>query len=486
MAKCVKCGRELPLLKFGKLRNVCKWCVQYEAIQKGEPVADDERQAVMPVPWARGTTFPMGVTQVIAGICAAVFVGMALATNGESITGPTTAQLIHWGANFAPLTLSGQWWRLLTCMFLHIGILHIALNMWCLWNLGEMAESLYGHTTFAAVYLVSGLGASVVSAAVHPATVSAGASGAIFGVAGALIASLKLGKFSAPGAAVKGTLSSVLTFAAYNLIFGAMNGHTDNAAHIGGLVTGIVLGALIAVMAAERDRPLPRITAVVIVLLAVVCGAGWLQHTRGYVGHVQKAEQLLEQNKPDQAIAELGTAIKQQPEDARAHYDLAHAYSLKGRLADEEAELKRALELQPNSHYVAYQLGILYLNQQRTAEARQIFAQMIASDHQSADGHLGLGLVLASGNEHEAAIQQFQDALQLDPETSGVYYNMGKSYAKLNKLDDAIAAYRKALDTDGEDYDTELALATAYQAKGMHQEALAARSKAEQVKTGHE
>jgi rhomboid protease GluP len=103
----------------------------------------------MPAPWARGgITRP--VTQAIFGLNVAVFLGMVLA--GSSVLDPTTQQLIHWGANSGRLTLSGEWWRLVTSMFLHVGIVHIALNMWCLWSLGSLAESLYGPWMFGAVW----------------------------------------------------------------------------------------------------------------------------------------------------------------------------------------------------------------------------------------------------------------------------------------------------------------------------------------------
>jgi len=183
---------------------------------------------------------------------------LARATRGDR-NGHSVAQVLlqqqlwHWGANYGPFTIGGQWWRLLTCVFVHIGIIHIAFNMWCLWNLGKLAESVYGHWTFAAVYLITGIAASVTSLAWNPAGTSAGASGAIFGIAGALVASFYLGEFSMPKAAVSGLLRSVLVFVGYNLVFGAMSGHTDNAAHVGGLVSGLILGALIAKVAPQQD-----------------------------------------------------------------------------------------------------------------------------------------------------------------------------------------------------------------------------------------
>ncbi len=495
MANCVKCGRTLPGLTFGKNRKICKWCVEYEAMHRGEvrgEVTDgarngvqenDQRQPVMPVPWSRSHSHSDGmiVTQAIAGLCAAVFIGMALATNGDSIMNPPVQQLIHWGANYGPRVFAGQWWRLLTSVFLHIGIIHIALNMWCLWKLGELAESLYGHVTFAAVYLICGLAGSLASVAYHPGTVSAGASGAIFGIAGALISSLKLGEFSMPAVVVKSMLKSVVMFAGYNLIFGAMSGVTDNAAHIGGLVAGLILGALIALADRRRENAMLRVTAIVVVLLAVIGGAGWLQHAKAHAAHVQRAQQLLGDGKADEAIAELQTAIRAHPDDAFAHYNLAHAYSKRNRVAEEEAELKRVLQLQPNAPYAAYQLGILYLEQKRAAESQQMFEKVLASNGQHAGAHLGMGLLLAAKGSDEAAIKEFNIAVASEPETRGAYHLLANSYARLHKYDDAIAAYQQAIKVDGDDYNIESALAAIYQAKGMKTEAEQARRMAAEL-----
>jgi rhomboid protease GluP len=277
MANCVQCGRQLPGFTLGK--KVCQWCRQHEAAQRGEDVPI---QRVEPAPWTRRQSSSMAVTQAIFGINVAVFIAMTL-SGVSMLDNPSGQDLVRWGANFGPLTVSGQWWRLLTCVFIHGGLLHIGFNMWCLWSLGRLAESVYGHWTFAGVYLISGLAASLASVIWNPVGLSVGASGAIFGIAGALIASFYLGEFSLPRAALSGTLRSVVVFVGYNLFFGAVIARTDNAAHIGGLLMGLLLGALIAKVAPGHDQVLRRTVILLVGILLVVGGVMWLQRSRTYV-----------------------------------------------------------------------------------------------------------------------------------------------------------------------------------------------------------
>jgi len=269
MANCTRCGRELPGVTFGK--KICQWCVQHEAAQRGE-LPDNAPQPVMRTPWARSGESTIGLTQIIFGINAAVFLGMAL--SGSTVMEFPLRELVQWGANVGALTFSGEWWRLLTNIFVHGGLIHIAFNMWCLWNLGQLCESLYGRWTYAALYLICGIGASLASAAWHPYVPSVGASGAIFGLAGALIAAFKLGEFSVPRSALSGTLRSLGAFVVYNLIFGAIIPGIDNTAHIGGLVTGLIVGALIALVAPHQSgmRRALILIGVTLVLAAVAVG----------------------------------------------------------------------------------------------------------------------------------------------------------------------------------------------------------------------
>lgn len=159
--------------------------------------------------------------------------------------------LLEWGANFKPLTTDGEWWRLLTSTFLHGGIMHLAANMYGLLFVGIFLEPRIGKTKFAVIYLVSGILASITSLWWHDATISVGASGAIFGLYGLFLA-LMLTKVY-PKEFSKALLVSTLVFVGFNLLFG-LTGGIDNAAHIGGLVSGFVIGLFISPQLKEETE----------------------------------------------------------------------------------------------------------------------------------------------------------------------------------------------------------------------------------------
>ena len=184
------------------------------------------------------------VTTILIGINVAVYLAMVL--SGTSAIEPSTPDLVKWGADYGPWTLHGQLWRALTSNYVHGGIIHIGLNMWCLWNLGSLAERIFDRWTYFLTYTACGLAGSLASLWLHPRIVSVGASGAIFGIAGALIAALYLGRLPVHPTALRGTLKSLITFAAYNLLFGAAIPFIDNSAHIGGFLTGLAIGGALA------------------------------------------------------------------------------------------------------------------------------------------------------------------------------------------------------------------------------------------------
>jgi rhomboid protease GluP len=203
------------------------------------------------------------VTPILINLNILVFILMVAA--GVNFLEPDNQSLISWGANFTPLTLDGQWWRLLSNCFLHIGIFHLAMNMYALAYIGILLEPHLGKARFAAAYLLTGIAASLASLWWHSITVSAGASGAIFGMYGVFLALLTTNFIER--SARKTLLTSIGIFVVYNLLNG-MKAGIDNAAHVGGLMTGVFIGyAYVGSLKKPADT---KLSYIVIAVLSVV------------------------------------------------------------------------------------------------------------------------------------------------------------------------------------------------------------------------
>lgn len=177
---------------------------------------------------------------------ACVGVWIANVANGMDFMSPRADDLYRWGGSSASGVQAGEWWRLVTAMFLHGGLLHLALNMYALWEAGLMVTRLFGNRGFLLVYLGTGLVGGALSLHFAGQTnVSVGASGAVFGVIGALLASVIEHRGRFPGGRGKQLIGSLAFFILYSLAYGFANKGIDNAAHIGGLVSGLVAGWLL-------------------------------------------------------------------------------------------------------------------------------------------------------------------------------------------------------------------------------------------------
>jgi rhomboid protease GluP len=230
-------------------------------------------------------------TYLLVGINCLVF--LAMTYHHVSMGNPTADQLVYWGAdNTGAVLILGQWWRIVTAMFVHVGILHLATNMWCLWNLGLLAEPLMGSAGVLAVYILTGAAGNLLSTCVnwfwfnqdwvkyhaewasrHVAgtldpmavfPVGAGASGAVFGIAGALIILLKSDRLPVPPIELKRLRKSVIYFAVLNLVLGLSISfgtrvigsglNIDNMAHVGGFTCGLLFAApMVPRLGSPRD-----------------------------------------------------------------------------------------------------------------------------------------------------------------------------------------------------------------------------------------
>jgi rhomboid protease GluP len=174
-----------------------------------------------------------------------VLVFAVMVAKGASAFSPTIDDVIPWGADYGPLTLGGQAWRIVTNMFVHFGAIHLLANMAALLSSGPIVERLFGPLPFVALYFAAGITGSLASTAIHPLVVSAGASGAIFGVYGALGALVLRQRGAIPGVVLSRLGRVAGSFIVYNVIYGAAHAGIDNTAHLGGLIGGATAGVLL-------------------------------------------------------------------------------------------------------------------------------------------------------------------------------------------------------------------------------------------------
>jgi rhomboid protease GluP len=219
------------------------------------------------------------VTPALVVACIAVFAAMV--ARGTSPLEPDNRVMLEWGANFGPsVVFDHQPWRLFASMFLHFGLIHLLFNMYCLATAGPTVERFFGHVGFAGLYVISGLAGSIASLFVHPTVISAGASGAIFGVFGGLLGFLALRHREVPAALLKPMRSGALAFVGYNTLFSLGVPGIDMAAHLGGLVGGFLYGLLWTAATSARSPeagvlvPVLKRSAVLVVASALLAGLG--------------------------------------------------------------------------------------------------------------------------------------------------------------------------------------------------------------------
>ncbi|MEJ0038928.1 MAG: rhomboid family intramembrane serine protease [Gammaproteobacteria bacterium] len=196
------------------------------------------------------------VTTALVAANILVFVAMCVA--GAGFFAPVAHVHIAWGSNFGPYTTDGEWWRLLTSGFIHFGIVHLIFNMWALAATGPLVERLYGSVAYASICAIACIAASLTSTVSHPDVNSAGASGIIFGIYGALLAAMLRGRQTIPRGVVVPLRTSAIVFSIYTLATGFLLKGVDNAAHLGGLAVGYLVGLAYARPEIALKKPAHR------------------------------------------------------------------------------------------------------------------------------------------------------------------------------------------------------------------------------------
>lgn len=316
------------------------------------------------------------VTWVLLALIGAMFVV-------ETVAGGSTQSevLVRLGAKVTVLIAAGEYWRLLTALFLHIGLMHLFFNGYALLAIGTELERLIGPGRFLAIYLLSGLWGNLASYALT-INLAAGASGAIFGLIGAL-AAFFLRYRQQLGAWGRGRLANILFLIALNLFLGFTQPGIDNLAHLGGLLSGLGLGWALApryqvdpldLCLVDRNRLgryWPALALAVALLVGGVALATAVWRGSPY-SSLWRGQQAIEQQKWDLAAAELEQALARDPDLANAdlyfHLGLARNHLGQPELAAQAYEA--ALALEPDDSASHWNLAITCLELARYADAQ--------------------------------------------------------------------------------------------------------------------
>lgn len=324
MPRCLKCGAELAVNEEGVAPVLCDRCA-------GVATGKARRSMSM----GGLGTYP--VTTLLLAINVIAYILQQIP--GLYITGL--------GVNAGPLTLSGQYWRLFTAGFLHANIFHIGMNMWCLWSLGRLSERLFGKWQTFMIYMLTGVGGALLSIANKPDHAELGASGAVFGIVGAVIAGVRFGDLNISHGEKRAIFSSALSFAVLNFILGATLANVDNMCHLGGFITGLLVGLPLGAFA--RKNAALQMGTLLVTASVLFAGGRELVQTHGPAAARTMAG-LAAQHGDFLAQADyLERYARSNPGDDRALIDLGEAYINAGLLQKAQDAFQRALTANPDS-----------------------------------------------------------------------------------------------------------------------------------------
>lgn len=342
MPQCLKCGADLQVNEEGVAPVLCDRCAGVATSRARRGINT-------------GTMRDYPATTLLVGINIAVLLGM-LATGGIDGAFSSNNPLVFWGANVGPRTLSGEYWRLITAGFVHGGFLHIGFNMWCLWSLGQLSEKLFGSMITVAVYLLTGVGGAMLSIFVHPIHSEVGASGAVFGIAGAILSGVKFGNVSVSSWQKRSIVSSMIFFAGFNLYLGAAIPGIDNWCHLGGFITGLIFGVPLATANASGKKSFEWMTVLVASLVLTGLGARVVS-VKGEIFRLEdRAQAEFDSHNYSGAIPLLEQLTQQAPEDEQAEAMLGYSYQLTGETAKAIIAYEKVLELDPKNGFARAQL----------------------------------------------------------------------------------------------------------------------------------
>jgi len=429
------------------------------------------------------------VTLVILGANLVAFLLMNKAGGSTN-----TDVLLDFGASFGPYFRRGEYWRLVMPMFLHIGWLHLIVNSYALFILGPILERIYGYGRFALLYVAAGMGSSALSMSLSR-NIAAGASGAIFGIAGAMLVAGYLHRELIPPRWGRALGRGILPFIVINLIFGFSVRGIDNWGHLGGLLTGMVLAALIPPPAhelapwsgGERTSQAVVVVPILAVALAMASTAQHYAMSRDVTRLLREGDRLRSAHQDAKAMDLFQAAARRAPRDERPHEMMGALYLREQQFDKAIQEYNEAVRLSPGMPEAQLALGVAYRMKGDLGKAQQAFESALGKNPTTAEGQRLLADLYAEQKLFAEAVQHYKQALQIEPQSAESHNNLAWLYATCedSKWRDPPAALehaRRAVElTQWKEAGFIDTLAEANYASGSYQEAVRIQSRALQL-----
>jgi membrane associated rhomboid family serine protease/Tfp pilus assembly protein PilF len=421
------------------------------------------------------------------------FFGLELYAGGTD----NTQVLLNLGASFGPYLHRGEYWRLVMPMFLHGGWVHILGNSYALFILGPILERVYGSGRYATIYVAAGMGGALLSM-LASTNISVGASGAIFGIAGAMVVTGYVHRDVIPRRWGRAFGRGIIPFIVLNLAFGLSVHGVDNWGHLGGLTTGALL-ALVSPPPrqefsygdiAEPPSPAWVYFPVGVVVLAMVATANHYRTIQAVDRLLAEGERFESAQQYDRELQSIQQAVRLAPKEEQPHEAMGTYYLKQRKYGEAIQEYQEAIRLGSDDH-ARLGLGLAYELKGDPGKAQQIFEAVLGKNPQTARGkgllasnQAALADLYAQQKLYGEAISKYQEALRLDPNQAGAHNNLAWLYATCDdpKFRDPHAALehaQQAVDLtqwkDGNAIDT---LAEAHYVNGEFQKAVEIQEKA--------
>ncbi len=366
-------------------------------------------------------------TLVLIGLCVAVFILMTLAGGSKHLD-----VLLNFGASYGPYLRRGDYWRLVMPMFLHIGWFHLAVNMYALYLLGPILEHVYGYGRFSVIYVGAGITGSLLSMMMSN-NVAAGASGAIFGVAGAMLVTGYLHPEVVPWRWRRAFGKGMVILIVLNLAIGLSLPHLiDNWGHVGGLLGGMALAWLIPPPLPGMDRAwvLSRVSQQMVLIPIAIVAVAMFATANQYRASLE-VTQLIGQgiefrnhHQDGRALQRFEQAERQNPHDERPYEEMASLYLSQNQLAEAIQEYHTALRLSPDSPQAQLGLAVAYERQGDPGKAQKYLEAAVGENPKTAEAQEGLGDLCAAQRLYPEAIEHYQAALRIKPDMAEAHNNL--------------------------------------------------------------